>query len=180
MKSTRFIWCVNCVFLQTRKRPQTAKDGDNMQTCVPIVSFVNVLNFELSSVPVWFLPWWLLVCRLSSMRGHFTHMGMSMVGTLRSVFGFCGLLSHMNLIFRFSSPPAWYCPALLLFILNYKRKDWGKKIVLGMQNFLLKKFEFGIQTRGPQALTVTWVSETLHWILVRRVHICISTAPLLQ
>ena len=33
-------------------------------------------------------------------------------------------------------------------------------------------------TRGPQALTVTWASETLHWILVSRAHICIS-APLL-
>ena len=32
-------------------------------------------------------------------------------------------------------------------------------------------------TRGPQALTVTWVSETLHWLLVKRAHICISTAP---
>ena len=32
-------------------------------------------------------------------------------------------------------------------------------------------------TRGPQALTVTWVLETLHWLLVRRAHICISTAP---
>ena len=31
--------------------------------------------------------------------------------------------------------------------------------------------------RGPQALTVTWVSETLHWFLVKRAHICISTAP---
>ena len=33
------------------------------------------------------------------------------------------------------------------------------------------------RTRGPQALTVTWVSETLHWLLVKRAHICISTAP---
>ena len=33
------------------------------------------------------------------------------------------------------------------------------------------------KTRGPQALTVTWVSETLHWLLVKRAHICISTAP---
>ena len=32
-------------------------------------------------------------------------------------------------------------------------------------------------TRGPQALTVTWVSKTLHWLLVRGAHICISTAP---
>ena len=29
-------------------------------------------------------------------------------------------------------------------------------------------------TRGPQAVTVTWVSETLHWLLVRWAHICIS------
>ena len=33
------------------------------------------------------------------------------------------------------------------------------------------------KTRGPQALTVTWVSETLHWLLVRGAHIRISTAP---
>ena len=31
-------------------------------------------------------------------------------------------------------------------------------------------------TRGLQALTVTWVSETLHRLLVRRAYICISTA----
>ena len=29
-----------------------------------------------------------------------------------------------------------------------------------------------------QALTVTWVSETLHWLPVRRAYICISAAPI--
>ena len=33
-----------------------------------------------------------------------------------------------------------------------------------------------IKTKGPQALTVIWVSETSHWLLMRRAHICISTA----
>ena len=33
------------------------------------------------------------------------------------------------------------------------------------------------KTRGPQTLTVTWVSETLHQLLIRRAHICISTSP---
>ena len=33
-----------------------------------------------------------------------------------------------------------------------------------------------IVTRGPRAWMVTWVSETLQWLLVRRAHTCISTA----
>ena len=32
-------------------------------------------------------------------------------------------------------------------------------------------------TRGLQAITVTWVSETQPWLVVRRAHICITTAP---
>ena len=43
-----------------------------------------------------------------------------------------------------------------------------------MRNFLLL---LHFKTRGPQALTVTWVSETLHRLLVRRAHICISRTP---
>ena len=42
---------------------------------------------------------------------------------------------------------------------------------------MCKFFCLGFRTRGPWALTVTWVSETLHWLLVRRARICISTAP---
>ena len=40
-----------------------------------------------------------------------------------------------------------------------------------IMNFLL--------TRGPQALTITYmcVSETLHWLLVKRAHICIYQYP---
>ena len=34
-----------------------------------------------------------------------------------------------------------------------------------------------IKTRGPQALMLTWVLETLHRLFVRKAHICISTAP---
>ena len=34
----------------------------------------------------------------------------------------------------------------------------------------------GLSTRGPQALTVTWVSETLLWLLIKMAYICISTA----
>ena len=33
------------------------------------------------------------------------------------------------------------------------------------------------RTRGPRALTVTWVSQTLHLLLVRRAHFCRSTGP---
>ena len=42
------------------------------------------------------------------------------------------------------------------------------------RNWLWKsKVSKRIHTRGPRALTVTWVSETLHWLLVRRAHISI-------
>ena len=34
-------------------------------------------------------------------------------------------------------------------------------------------------TRGPQALTVTWVSGTLHWLLVRGAHICVCS-PIIE
>ena len=43
-------------------------------------------------------------------------------------------------------------------------------------NYSIKSADHLI-TRGPWALTVPWVSETLHWLLVRRTRICISTAP---
>ena len=35
------------------------------------------------------------------------------------------------------------------------------------------------QNNSPWALAVIWVSETLHWRIVRSVHICITTAHIL-
>ena len=46
---------------------------------------------------------------------------------------------------------------------------YGYFVFVVFQKMLKKK-------RGPLALTVTRVSETLHWLLVRRAHIGISTA----
>ena len=41
-----------------------------------------------------------------------------------------------------------------------------------------KIHKFIFKTRGPQALTVTWMSirEYIHWLLVRRAYICIWTS----
>ena len=42
---------------------------------------------------------------------------------------------------------------------------------------LSSEIDNALHISGPQALTVTWVSETLNSLLFWRAHICISTAP---
>ena len=67
------------------------------------------------------------------------------------------------------------------FDIILKKLNW----TFDVKNFLKKSFQgktdqrqlrrwkymYMYKTRGPQAFTVTWVSETLHWLLVRGAHI---------
>ena len=52
------------------------------------------------------------------------------------------------------------------------------KILHPTVSFYISKFKKK-KTRGPWALTITLVSETMYW-LVRIAHICISTRPLIE
>ena len=60
--------------------------------------------------------------------------------------------------------------------------DWYLPPSLGKVPIMFSAFHYMLniattETRGPRALMVTWVSEPLPWLLVRRAHICISIAP---
>ena len=69
----------------------------------------------------------------------------------------------------------WICLQIPLEKREIKTKT--KKTKKEIENTENNRNDDSHETRGPQALTVTWVSETLHWLLVKRAHICISTAP---
>ena len=57
-------------------------------------------------------------------------------------------------------------------IRNISYKKYFKSISISDISLMMNPYN-----KRPEALTVTWVSETLHWLLVKRAHICISTAP---
>mgnify|MGYP003691515591 CR=1 FL=1 len=81
---------------------------------------------------------------------------------------------------------------VIVIIWLVRRKKEQQGFVFKTEKFIFNHCNFSfilqmttlnslIKTRGPQTLTVTWVSEILHWLLVRGAHICISTcSPIIE
>ena len=72
----------------------------------------------------------------------------------------------------------YQCSKLDIYLVTLFLSEWGYFVYIVIQLRLSPApTSRALKTRGPQALTVTWVSQTLHLLLVGGAHICISTAP---
>ena len=136
---------------------------------------ISIVNSKSNTIPIW-LNWWIIRNSPDARGKCCSCQHQFQTWTKHSVINVCILfysVGSFKLVFLGNESKLLkdLCQPLLKLLLNlfYKGYLVQSLVDIGLFN----------PTRGPQALTVTWVSETLHWILVRRVHICISTAPLL-
>ena len=134
--------------------------------------------FSIRVFHQWFCKWNMvffnIVCwKTYNARGVFKFFQLSLK---RKMFGWNRLgISRQN-IFRWHS-----CISIVFYLLSPFNTDFSpwclciQCLAMFGRNWLWKsKVSKRIHTRGPRALTVTWVSETLHWLLVRRAHISIK------
>ena len=77
--------------------------------------------------------------------------------------------------FKLQRPP-WYLKTFMKKFLYMYNIRWQKCVVHISRWVKQKSYMYTYKRSKGLNLTVTWVSETLHWLLVTGVHFCISTS----